>query len=211
MPPRRTTGSSSLARGCYSTECRPCWKPLDDRSKLSDSTPLPFSAKGGFFLLVFLGIQPWIDAHRHQANLSPPSRFGTSCECRAWTRRGALSIREGTAYPGGVPIRTNGVPLKAQYFARFREGSSASNPEMHARRIGARSHRPSRRACMPRLSQETPAISGASVGPTALILTSTPGIRGEVQAPRSRCGPRCGMFAPKPARTGRHSRATSSG
>ena len=38
---------------------------------------------------------------------------------------------------------------------------------------------------MPKLSQETLAIIGASVGLAALILTSTAGLRGEIQAVRT--------------------------
>ena len=38
---------------------------------------------------------------------------------------------------------------------------------------------------MPKLSQETLAITGVGIGLAALILTSTAGIRGEIQAVRT--------------------------
>ena len=60
---------------------------------------------------------------------------------------------------------------------------------------------------MPKLSQETLAITGVGIGLAALILTSTAGF----EARSWRSGLSYETFAPKHAQTGRHSRATSSG
>ena len=48
--------------------------------------------------------------------------------------------------------------------------------------VPADDRRPSRKADVPKLSQETLAIAGVGIGLAALILTSTAGIRGEILA-----------------------------